>query len=262
MKWFKSFRKPLTKPLVVEPHDSLKEFTPRAQKVLTLAREEAARFHHHFVGTEHLLLGLISLGDGVAVTVLKEMGVDLQTVRLEVEKYVGRGPDEKIHGFIPYTPRVKKVLALADKERKALNHIYLGTEHILLGLIREGDGVAARVLQKLGVAIDVVRQNVLKELDPNYSPPAEDKAVPQKESEKSQRQIVDISKRYDVYCREGDHEIVYRNALFKGIKTLFQKRESDVFSEYLELEQADGRTIFIARSSLVKFSEQGTPPNP
>jgi len=125
----------------------MNNFTPRAQQVLALARKEADRFNHNFVGTEHLLLGLIKLGQGVAVNVLQKMGLDLETVRMEVEKQVGTGPDQKVIGNIPYTPRVKKVLALASKEAKALNHTYVGTEHILLGLLREGDGVAARVLK-------------------------------------------------------------------------------------------------------------------
>ena len=147
----------------------MNNFTPRAQQVLALARKEADRFNHNFVGTEHLLLGLIKLGQGVAVNVLQKMGLDLETVRMEVEKQVGTGPDQKMMGNIPYTPRVKKVLALAAKEAKALNHTYVGTEHILLGLLREGDGVAARVLKNLDVDIEQARQEILKELDPNFT---------------------------------------------------------------------------------------------
>ena len=146
----------------------MNNFTPRAQQVLALARKEADRFNHNYVGTEHILLGLIKLGQGVAVNVLQKMGLDLETVRMEVEKQVGTGPDTKVTGNIPYTPRVKKVLALASKEAKALHHSYVGTEHILLGLLREGDGVAARVLKSLEVDIERARQEVLKELDPNF----------------------------------------------------------------------------------------------
>src|SRR5216117_2349488 len=126
----------------------MNNFTPRAQHVLALARKEADRFNHNYVGTEHLLLGLIKLGQGVAVNVLQKMGLDLETVRMEVEKQVGSGPETKMVGNVPYTPRVKKVLALAGKEAKAINHSYVGTEHILLGLLREGEGVAARVQAK------------------------------------------------------------------------------------------------------------------
>ena len=148
----------------------MNNFTPRAQQVLALARKEADRFNHNYVGTEHLLLGLIKLGQGVAVNVLQKMSMDLETVRMEVEKQVGSGPETQSQGNIPYTPRVKKVLALAGKEAKALNHSYVGTEHILLGLLREGDGVAARVLKNLDVDIERTRNEVLKELDPNFSP--------------------------------------------------------------------------------------------
>jgi ATP-dependent Clp protease ATP-binding subunit ClpC len=149
----------------------MNNFTPRAQQVLALARKEADRFNHNYVGTEHLLLGLIKLGQGVAVNVLQKMGLDLETVRMEVEKQVGSGPETKMAGNIPYTPRVKKVLALAGKEAKSLNHSYVGTEHILLGLLREGEGVAARVLKNLEVDIERTRNEILKELDPNFTPP-------------------------------------------------------------------------------------------
>ena len=170
----------------------MSNFTPRAQQVLALARKEADRFNHNYVGTEHLLLGLIKLGQGVAVNVLQRMGLDLDTVRLEVEKHVGTGPETKMAGNIPYTPRVKKVLALAGREAKALNHSYVGTEHILLGLLREGEGVAARVLESLNVDIERSRQEILKELDPNFSgslsPDDEDEGPPDhEEQEEPQR---------------------------------------------------------------------------
>jgi len=148
----------------------MNNFTPRAQQVLQLARKEADRFNHNYVGTEHLLLGLIKLGQGVAVNVLQKMGLDLETVHMEVEKQVGSGPETKMVGNIPYTPRVKKVLALAGKEAKSLQHSYVGTEHILLGLLREGEGVAARVLKALEVDIERTRNEILRELDPNFSP--------------------------------------------------------------------------------------------
>src|SRR5437667_2903742 len=168
LNWFKSLWKAAAAPSAYGGQDSmesLNNFTPRAQQVLALARKEAARFNHNFVGTEHLLLGLIALGQGTAVDVLGKMGLDLDVVRREVEKQVGTGPDQKMVGNIPYTPRVKKVLALAVKEAKALNHTYVGTEHILLGLLREGDGVAARVLKNLDVDIEQTRQAILKEIE-------------------------------------------------------------------------------------------------
>src|SRR5260221_522761 len=149
----------------------MSDFTPRAQHVLVLARKEAERFKHNYVGTEHLLLGLIKLGQGVAVNVLLKMGLDLERVRMEVEEHVDSHPETNMIGNIPYTPRVKKVLALAGKEAKALNHPYVGTEHILLGLLREGEGVAARVLKRLEVDPARTRNEILKELDPNFRPP-------------------------------------------------------------------------------------------
>ena len=157
--------------------EAMSNFTPRAQQVLALARKEADRFNHNVIGTEHLLLGLIKLGQGVAVNVLQKMGLDLETVRMAVEKKTGTGPDQKVIGNIPYTPRVKKVLALASKEAKALNHTYVGTEHILLGLLREGDGIAAQVLKDLDVDIEQTRQEILKELDPNFT--GEESAIPE-----------------------------------------------------------------------------------
>jgi len=154
----------------------MNNFTPRAQQVLQLAAKEAASFNHGYIGTEHLLLGLVALGQGVAVNVLHKMGVSLQAIRLEVEKVVGTGPETVTAGNLPYTPRVKKVLALAGGEARALGHSYVGTEHILLGLIREGEGVAAHILRNLKVDIRKARTAVLKELDPDYDP-AEDAAM-------------------------------------------------------------------------------------
>jgi len=148
----------------------MQNFTPRARQVLELARKEADRFNHNYIGTEHLLLGLIKLGQGVAVNVLQKMGLDLETVRMEVERQIGTGPETKMVGNIPYTPRVKKVVALAQKEARQLNHNYVGTEHILLGLLREGEGAAARILKALDVDIEKCRNEILKELDPNFQP--------------------------------------------------------------------------------------------
>ncbi|MEI6892416.1 MAG: ATP-dependent Clp protease ATP-binding subunit [Pontiella sp.] len=148
-------------------------FTPRAQQVLQLARKEADRFNHGYVGTEHVLLGLIALGHGVAVNALQSLGVDMASVRLEVEKAVGTGPETKTIGNIPFTPRAKKVLALSASEARGLGHSYVGTEHILLGLLREGEGIAARVLENLGVDLDEARYEIMKTLDPDYDPSTE-----------------------------------------------------------------------------------------
>src|SRR5512146_394461 len=196
--------------------EAMNNFTPRAQQVLALARKEADRFNHNFVGTEHLLLGLIKLGQGVAVNVLQKLGLDLETVRLEVEKQVGTGPDQKMMGNIPYTPRVKKVLALAQKEAKALNHTYVGTEHILLGLLREGDGVAARVLKNLDVDIEQTRAEILKELDPNFAAqeeqppgePAEKPAQGEKKREVTTPALKALGRDLTEMARKGDMDPV------------------------------------------------------
>ena len=166
--------------------EAFNNFTPRAQQVLALARKEADRFNHNYVGTEHLLLGLIKLDQGVAVNVLKKMGLDLETVQMEVEKHVPPGPDHKVAGTIPYTPRVKKVLDLAAKEAKQLSHTYVGTEHILLGLLREGNGVAAKVLRGLDIDLDQTRQEILKEVDPNFQE-SEEYAASAEDGEKAEK---------------------------------------------------------------------------
>jgi ATP-dependent Clp protease ATP-binding subunit ClpC len=144
--------------------------TPRAARILELARKEAVRFNHNFVGTEHVLLGLLELGSGVAVNVLQNQGLHTDVVRKEIEKQIGAGPEQHIIGHIPFTPRVMKVIELAAKEAKALSHTYIGTEHILLGLLRENEGAASRVLTILGLNSAKTRIEVLKELDPNFKP--------------------------------------------------------------------------------------------
>ncbi len=149
----------------------MNNFTPRAQQALALARKEADQLNHQHVGTEHLLLGLLALGQGVAINVLQKMGLDLNAVRIEVIKLSMPGETKNNAGAasIPYTPRVKKVLALAGKEAKALQHSYVGTEHLLLGLLREGEGTAAKVLQALELDIEETRNEILKELDPHFA---------------------------------------------------------------------------------------------
>ena len=136
-------------------------FTERAQRVILIAQEEAKRLNHDYVGTEHILLGLIALGEGVAAQVLANLGVDLRRVRSEIEKIVGTGDNVMLLGEIPFTPRAKKVLEYAVEEAQHMGHSYVGTEHLLLGLIREEEGVAARVLENLGLRLDVVREEVL-----------------------------------------------------------------------------------------------------
>src|SRR3989338_4814849 len=136
-------------------------FSERAQRAILIAQEEAKRLNHDYVGTEHILLGLVALNEGVAAQVLANLGVDLKKVRGEIEKIVGSGDNIMQLGEIPFTPRAKKVLELAVEEAQKMGHTYVGTEHILLGLIREEEGVAARVLENLGVRLEVVREEVL-----------------------------------------------------------------------------------------------------
>jgi ATP-dependent Clp protease ATP-binding subunit ClpC len=136
-------------------------FTDRARKVMALANQEAQRFNHEYIGTEHILLGLVKEGSGVGANVLKNLDVDLRKVRLEVEKLVKSGPEMVTMGKLPQTPRAKKVIEYAIEEARNLNHNYVGTEHLLLGLLREHDGVAAQVLMNLGLKLEEVREEVL-----------------------------------------------------------------------------------------------------
>ncbi|MEQ9411697.1 MAG: ATP-dependent Clp protease ATP-binding subunit [Fuerstiella sp.] len=136
-------------------------FTDRARKVMQLANQEAQRFNHEYIGTEHILLGLVKEGSGVAANVLKNLDVDLRKIRIEVEKIVQTGPDMVTMGKLPQTPRAKKVIEYAMEEARNLNHNYVGTEHLLLGLLREQEGVAAQVLMNLGMKLDDVRDEVL-----------------------------------------------------------------------------------------------------
>jgi ATP-dependent Clp protease ATP-binding subunit ClpC len=142
-------------------------FTDRARKVMQLANQEAQRFNHEYIGTEHILLGLVKEGAGVAANVLKKLGIELRKVRLEVEKIVQTGPDMVTMGSLPQTPRAKKVIEYAIEEARYLNHNYVGTEHVLLGLLREQEGVAAQVLMNLGLKLENVREEVLTMLGQN-----------------------------------------------------------------------------------------------
>ncbi|MEE9404651.1 MAG: ATP-dependent Clp protease ATP-binding subunit [Algisphaera sp.] len=145
-------------------------FTDRARKVMALANQEAQRFNHEYIGTEHVLLGLVKEGSGVGANVLKNLEVDLRKVRLEVEKLVKSGPDMVTMGKLPQTPRAKKVIEYAIEEARNLNHNYVGTEHLLLGLLREHEGVAAQVLMNLNLKLDDVREEVLNLLGAGVEP--------------------------------------------------------------------------------------------
>ncbi len=166
------------------------------------------------------------------------MGLDLETVRMEVEKQVGTGPDQKMIGNIPYTPRVKKVLALASKEAKALNHTYVGTEHILLGLLREGDGVAAKVLKNLDVDIEQTRQEILKELDPNFAArgivhppelPAKKRRRPEKKGEVKTPALKAFGRDLTEIARKGDMDPVIgrKNEIERVIQILCRRTKNN-----------------------------------
>ena len=146
--------------VLVNDRDRFNKFTGRASKVLSLAQEEAQRFNHNYIGTEHLLLGLVREGEGVAAVVLKHLDIDLNRVRSAVEFIINRG-DRIVLGEIGLTPRAKKVIELAVDEARRLNHHYIGTEHLLLGLVRQGDGIAAGVLNSLGVDLEKVRAQTI-----------------------------------------------------------------------------------------------------
>jgi ATP-dependent Clp protease ATP-binding subunit ClpC len=141
--------------------DRFNKFTDRARKVLTLAQDEAQRFNHNYIGTEHLLLGLVREGEGVAARVLENMNVELAKVRTAVEFMIGRGA-RPVVGEVGLTPPAKRVIELAIDEARHLGHNYIGTEHLLLGLVREGEGIAAGVLESLGIDFDRVRHEVIR----------------------------------------------------------------------------------------------------
>jgi ATP-dependent Clp protease ATP-binding subunit ClpC len=173
MNWLKALWKKMTGLAPSEEpflDESIVNFTPRAQQVLALAGREANRLGQPCVGTEHVLLGLIKLGQGVGIIVLKQSVFNLEGLRQEIEMQAGTESNPEAKGAVPFTPQVKKALALATQEARALHHTYVGTEHLLLGLLREGDGVAARVLKQFKMDPDRTRQEILKELDPNFSP--------------------------------------------------------------------------------------------
>src|SRR5579872_4362957 len=144
--------------------DRFDRFTERARKVLSLAQEEAQRLQHNYIGTEHLLLGLVREGEGLAAKVLISLGVELESVRKAVEDIIGRG-DHPVYGEVGLTPRAKKVVELAVDEARCLNHHYIGTEHLLLGLIREGEGIGAGVLENFGLNLQDVRAKTMQLLN-------------------------------------------------------------------------------------------------
>ena len=177
----------------------LNRFTQRAQKAILLAQREAKRLNHDYLGTEHILLGLIALGEGVAAQVLQDLGIDLKKVRREVEKMVGAGDNILLVGEVPFTPRAKKVLELAIQEAQDMGHNYVGTEHLLLGLIREEEGVAAKVLEGLGASLELVRGQIVNLLGETTS-----HGVPGKEKRRTKTPTLDAYGRdLTIFASEG-----------------------------------------------------------
>jgi ATP-dependent Clp protease ATP-binding subunit ClpC len=159
-------------------------FTDRARKVMQLANQEAMRFSHQYIGTEHILMGLVKEGSGVAANVLNSLNIDVREIRLEVEKIVQSGPNAEAYGKLPQTPRAKKVIEYSIEEARNLNHDYVGTEHLLLGLLRDQEGVAAQVLTNLGLTLEDVREEVRRVLESNHS--TERSSLPALEEAKAQ----------------------------------------------------------------------------
>jgi ATP-dependent Clp protease ATP-binding subunit ClpA len=220
-------------------------------------------------------------GHGVAVKVLTNMGMDLETLRASVERHSHKGSDRKDIENPGYTAQAQEVLSLANSERDHLGHTYLGTEHLLLAILAAKKDAMALVWNDFDIDHEKVRQAILRELDPNFSESqTEEKTnLPSTEANAMQRgnetpqdsTPVSTSKRYDVYCVErGTDMVVYRNAVFKGIKRLLNSSQHDSMGQFIELEQADGHTIFVSRFTVIKFCEPGVtpggekfpPPNP
>ncbi|RMH71653.1 MAG: ATP-dependent Clp protease ATP-binding subunit [Gemmatimonadetes bacterium] len=198
-------------------------FTQRARRVLQLAREEAARLQHDYIGTEHLLLGLVREGKGIAAAILSQLGVDLDVIRQSIEDMVGSSGGTLTIGEIPFTPRAKKSLQLAVEEARNLGHNYVGTEHLLLGLIREGEGVAARVLISMGIDLEDVREETLKLLG-NGEP-----VDPETESEKSKTPVLDhFSRDLTELAREGKLDpVIGREREIERIIQILSRRKKN-----------------------------------
>ncbi|HEV8607673.1 MAG TPA: ATP-dependent Clp protease ATP-binding subunit [Tepidisphaeraceae bacterium] len=205
-------------------------FTDRARKVMALANQEAQRFNHEYIGTEHILLGLVKEGSGVGANVLKNLDVDLRKVRLEVEKLVKSGPDMVTMGKLPQTPRAKKVIEYAIEEARNLNHNYVGTEHLLLGLLREHDGVAAQVLMNLGLKLEEVREEVLNLLGAGVE--NEEPNAPEKTGQKAKSKtpaLDSFGRDLTELAREGqlDPVIGRKNEIERVIQILCRRQKNN-----------------------------------
>jgi ATP-dependent Clp protease ATP-binding subunit ClpC len=205
-------------------------FTDRARKVMALANQEAQRFNHEYIGTEHILLGLVKEGSGVGANVLKNLDVDLRKVRLEVEKLVKSGPDMVTMGKLPQTPRAKKVIEYAIEEARNLNHNYVGTEHLLLGLLREHDGVAAQVLMNLALKLEEVREEVLNLLGAGVESEEPQQQEKQGQKGKSKTPALDsFGRDLTELAREGqlDPVIGRKNEIERVIQILCRRQKNN-----------------------------------
>ncbi|MBF0331330.1 MAG: ATP-dependent Clp protease ATP-binding subunit [Candidatus Omnitrophica bacterium] len=212
-------------------------FTERARKVIVYAKEESRRFNHDYIGTEHLLLGLIREGEGVAASVLQKLGLDLESIRIEIEKLVQPGPQTQVVGDIPFTPRSKKALELAAEEARALGHNYIGTEHLLLGLVKEGEGMAYRVLLNLGLDLGKLRNEVMELLGngiPGYGqqPQQNGPAAPQDPAAKATGKTPAIDaygRNLNKYAKEGklDPVIGRKNEIERVVQVLSRRTKNN-----------------------------------
>jgi ATP-dependent Clp protease ATP-binding subunit ClpC len=204
-------------------------FTDRARKVMQLANQEAQRFNHEYVGTEHVLLGLIKEGSGVAANVLKNLDVDLRKIRNEVEKIVQAGPDMVTMGKLPQTPRAKKVIEYAIEEARNLNHNYVGTEHLLLGLLREQEGVAAQVLMNLNLKLDEVREEVLNLLGHGMEPGGEGERAAAKGNKSKTPALDSFGRDLTDLARQGklDPVIGRQNEIERVVQILSRRQKNN-----------------------------------
>src|SRR5712672_2936858 len=209
--------------------DMFERFTDRARKVMALANQEAQRFNHEYIGTEHILLGLVKEGSGVGANVLKNLDVDLRKVRLEVEKLVKSGPDMVTMGKLPQTPRAKKVIEYAIEEARNLNHNYVGTEHLLLGLLREQEGVAAQVLMNLNLKLDEVREEVLNLLGHGMEPGGEGERAAAKGSKSKTPALDSFGRDLTDLARQGklDPVIGRQNEIERVVQVLSRRTKNN-----------------------------------
>ncbi|MDR0416014.1 MAG: AAA family ATPase, partial [Propionibacteriaceae bacterium] len=200
-------------------------FTDRARRVVILAQDEARMFGHNYIGTEHVLLGLIHEGEGIAAKALEQVGVTLDAVRRQVEEVIGHG-EQAPTGHIPFTPRAKRVLELSLREALQLNHSYIGTEHILLGLIREGEGVAAQVLIKLGADLNQIRDTVLQLLSGFQMKQAATSGAPEKGPTQSGSKILDqFGRNLTQAARDGKLDpVIGRHKEIERVMTVLSRR--------------------------------------